>query len=90
MRIYLLKGDLQIEVPVKLLGFCYKFPNLIQMMHIFPIKKGRGSFEKSQQYHFLGDVKRVRQPNSKKKEERTDAKTKYCPTELQMKNKHVV
>ena len=24
------------------------------MTHIFPIKKGRGSFEKSQQYHCLG------------------------------------
>ena len=23
------------------------------MMHIFPIKKGRGSFEKSQQYHCI-------------------------------------
>ena len=50
MRVYLLKGGLQIEVPV-IFMVNYSFPNLIKMTHIFPIKKGRGSFEKSQQYH---------------------------------------
>ena len=51
MRVYLLKWGLQIEVPVKFMVY-YKFPNLINMTHIFPIKKGTGSFEKSQQYHW--------------------------------------
>ena len=46
MRVYLLKGGLQIEVPVKFMVY-YKFPNLIKMTHIFPLKKGRDSFEKS-------------------------------------------
>ena len=31
----------------------YKFPNLKKMTHIFLIKKGRGSFEIKQQYHWF-------------------------------------
>ena len=40
-----LEWGLQTEVLVKFIVE-YKFPNLIKMTHIFPIKKGRGSFEK--------------------------------------------
>lgn len=36
-----------------------KFPNLMKITYIFPIKKGRGSFEKSQQYHWLSNKKNL-------------------------------
>ena len=53
MRDNLLKRGLQIEVPVKIMVY-YKFPNLMKMTHIFPIKKDTGSFEKANKITVMG------------------------------------